>query len=55
MTKALIPANALSGMLQLTNNKNGGAGQSPFDMAAKEDKIPWSKAFTKENRASLVR
>jgi hypothetical protein len=53
-TKALVPVSNLAGVLQFTNNKQGGS-QSPFEKGAVEDKIAWNKGFIKEtnNRVSM--
>ena len=55
-TKALIPMNNFSGLLQMTNNKQGGGNQSPFDKGNPDEKIAWAKAFVKEgnHRTSMV-
>lgn len=51
-TKALVPVNNLAGVLQFTNNKQGG-NQSPFEKGMVEDKIAWNKGFSKDNRMSM--
>lgn len=55
-TKALVPVSNLAGVLQFTNNKQGGS-QSPFEKGMVEDKIAWNKGFTKEtnNRVSIYK
>jgi len=49
-----VPVSNLAGVLQFSNNKQGGS-QSPFEKGMVDDKIAWNKGFTKEtnNRVSI--